>query len=85
VAPRPTALRAGLAKITGNRKVQLNILEIKKPELDAALDRSGCRRPARRPRRLPPGHEACRAERAEAPAPVGVRVQCSVIASAAPR
>src|SRR5437588_5688904 len=30
-------LRAGLAKITGNNKVQLNIQEIKQPELDAAL------------------------------------------------
>ena len=30
-------LREGLAKITGNVKVQLNIQEIKQPELDAAL------------------------------------------------
>src|SRR5690348_6303321 len=30
-------LRAGLTKITGNNKVQLNIQEIKQPELDAAL------------------------------------------------
>ena len=30
-------LREGLAKITGNIKVQLNIQEIKQPELDAAL------------------------------------------------
>ncbi len=30
-------LRAELAKITGNAKVQLNIQEIKQPELDAAL------------------------------------------------
>ena len=30
-------LRADLAKITGNAKVQLNIQEIKQPELDAAL------------------------------------------------
>src|SRR5438552_8911552 len=30
-------LREGLAKITGNVKVQLNIKEIKQPELDAAL------------------------------------------------
>ena len=30
-------LRAGLTKISGNNKVQLNIQEIKQPELDAAL------------------------------------------------
>ena len=29
-------LRADLAKITGNQKIQLNIQEIKQPELDAA-------------------------------------------------
>ena len=40
-APRPTALRAGLTKITGNNKVQLNIQEIKQPELDAALIAQG--------------------------------------------
>ena len=34
-------LRAGLAKITGNPKVQLNIVEIKSPELDAALIAQG--------------------------------------------
>jgi small subunit ribosomal protein S3 len=34
-------LRAGLAKITGNLKVQLNIQEIKQPELDAALIAQG--------------------------------------------
>ena len=34
-------LRAGLAKITGNPKVQLNIQEIKQPELDAALIAQG--------------------------------------------
>jgi small subunit ribosomal protein S3 len=34
-------LRAGLAKITGNNKVQLNIIEIKQPELDAALIAQG--------------------------------------------
>lgn len=30
-------LRAGLAKITGNNKVQLNIQEIKQPDIDAAI------------------------------------------------
>src|SRR5438094_1134112 len=34
-------LRAGLAKITGNNRVQLNIQEIKQPELDAALIAQG--------------------------------------------
>ncbi len=34
-------LRAGLAKITGNLKVQLNIQEIKQPELDAVLIAQG--------------------------------------------
>ena len=34
-------LRADLAKITGNPKVQLNIQEIKQPELDAALIAQG--------------------------------------------
>src|SRR5437016_13883635 len=34
-------LREGLAKITGNNKVQLNIQEIKQPELDAALIAQG--------------------------------------------
>ncbi len=34
-------LRTGLAKITGNNKVQLNIQEIKQPELDAALIAQG--------------------------------------------
>jgi small subunit ribosomal protein S3 len=34
-------LRAGLTRITGNAKVQLNIQEIKQPELDAALIAQG--------------------------------------------
>ena len=34
-------LRAKLAKLTGNNKVQLNIQEIKQPELDAALIAQG--------------------------------------------
>jgi len=34
-------LRSGLTKITGNPKVQLNIQEIKQPELDAALIAQG--------------------------------------------
>src|SRR5689334_14265354 len=34
-------LRGGLTRITGNNKVQLNIQEIKSPELDAALIAQG--------------------------------------------
>ncbi len=34
-------LRAGLAGITGNKRVQLNVQEIKQPELDAALIAQG--------------------------------------------
>lgn len=34
-------LRAGLTKISGNARVQLNIVEIKQPELDAALIAQG--------------------------------------------
>jgi len=34
-------LRSGLAKITGNNRVQLNIQEIKQPELDAVLIAQG--------------------------------------------
>jgi small subunit ribosomal protein S3 len=34
-------LRAGLLKITGNPKIQLNIQEIKQPELDATLIAQG--------------------------------------------
>ena len=34
-------LRSGLTEITGNPKVQLNIQEIKQPELDAALIAQG--------------------------------------------
>src|ERR1051325_1072283 len=34
-------LRQGLAKIAGNNKIQLNIQEIKQPELDAALIAQG--------------------------------------------
>jgi small subunit ribosomal protein S3 len=34
-------LRAGLTKITGNPKVQLNVIEIKQPEIDAALIAQG--------------------------------------------
>jgi small subunit ribosomal protein S3 len=59
------AAAADLTKITGNPKVQLNIQEIKQPELDAALIAQGVRRPARQPHGLPSGDEACGAERPE--------------------
>ena len=41
MAPRPTSCAPLLTKITGNPKVQLNIVEIKSPELDAALIAQG--------------------------------------------
>lgn len=41
MAPWPTSLRQELARITDNPKVQLNIQEIKQPELDAALIAQG--------------------------------------------
>ena len=56
-------LREGLRKISGNPKIQLNIQEIKQPELDADAARPGRRRPARRPRRVPAGDEARRPDR----------------------
>ena len=40
-ASRPTASRQGLSKISGNPKIQLNIQEIKQPELDADLIAQG--------------------------------------------
>ena len=58
-------LRAGLTKITGNNKVQLNIQEIKQPELDAALIAQGVADQLAGRVALPPGDEAGRAERAE--------------------
>ena len=58
-------LRAMITKITGNPKVQLNIVEIKTPELDAALiaqgvadqlaNRIAFRRAMKRPCRTPSG------------------------------
>ena len=69
-------LRALLTKITGNPRVQLNIVEIKSPELDAALiahgvadqlvNRSAFRRAMKR--------AVQNAQRAGA---LGIRVQCS--------
>src|SRR3546814_9441435 len=41
-------MRAGLTKITGNPKVQLNVIEIKQPEIDAALISQGARSEKRR-------------------------------------
>ena len=69
-------LRAELAKITGNNKVQLNIQEIKQPELDAALiaqgvadqlaDRIAFRRAMKRA-----------VQNAQKAGALGIRVQCS--------
>ena len=69
-------LRAGLTKITGNPKVQLNIQEIKQPELDAALiaqgvadqlaGRVGFRRAMKRA-----------VQNAQKAGALGIRVQCS--------
>ena len=69
-------LRAGLTKITGNPKVQLNIQEIKQPELDAALiaqgvadqlaDRIAFRRAMKRA-----------VQNAQKAGALGIRVQCS--------
>ena len=51
-------LRTKLAEITKNPKVQLNIQEIKQPELDAALMAQGIADQLAGPGQLPAGHEA---------------------------
>ena len=51
------ALRRDLHKIT-SKQVKVNILEIKRPELDAQARRAVDRRAAPEPRRLPPRDEA---------------------------
>ena len=50
-------LRRDLHRIT-NKQVKVNILEIKRPELDARAGRPVDRRAAAEPGRLPPRHEA---------------------------
>ena len=75
-APRPTSCARSITEITGNPKVQLNIVEIKSPELDAALiaqgvadqlaNRIAFRRAMKR--------AVQNAQRAGA---LGIRVQCS--------
>jgi len=69
-------LRAGLAKITGNAKVQLNIQEIKQPELDAALIAQGVadQLAGRVSFRRAMKRAVQNAEKAGVP---GIRVQCS--------
>jgi len=69
-------LRAGLAKITGNVKVQLNIQEIKQPELDAALIAQGVadQLAGRVSFRRAMKRAVQNAEKAGVP---GIRVQCS--------
>ena len=76
MVPRPTNSVSCITKITGNPKVQLNIVEIKNPELDAALiaqgvadqlvNRIAFRRAMKR--------AVQNAQRAGA---LGIRVQCS--------
>ena len=69
-------LRAGLTKITGNPKVQLNIQEIKQPELDAALIAQGVadQLAGRVAFRRAMKRAVQNAEKAGA---LGIRVQCS--------
>src|SRR5689334_9193896 len=69
-------LRAELAKITGNNKVQLNIQEIKQPELDAALIAQGVadQLAGRVAFRRAMKRAVQNAQRAGA---LGIRVQCS--------
>ena len=55
-------LRQMITKITGNPRIQLNIVEIKTPELDAALVAQGVADQLANRIALPPGDEACRAE-----------------------
>jgi len=63
-APRPTAIRADLEKLT-KKQVQLNILEVKNPESVAQLVGPGGRRAVEQPRGVPPGdaqgHPVCNA------------------------
>ncbi len=69
-------LRAGLSEITGNNKVQLNIQEIKQPELDAALIAQGVADQLQ-------GRVAFRramkraVQNAQKAGALGIRVQCS--------
>ncbi len=69
-------LRAGLTEITGNNKVQLNIQEIKQPELDAALIAQGVADQLQ-------GRVAFRramkraVQNAQKAGALGIRVQCS--------
>ena len=69
-------LRAGLTDITGNNKVQLNIQEIKQPELDAALIAQGVADQLQ-------GRVAFRramkraVQNAQKAGALGIRVQCS--------
>ncbi len=69
-------LRAGLTAITGNNKVQLNIQEIKQPELDAALIAQGVadQLAGRVAFRRAMKRAVQNAQKAGAP---GIRVQCS--------
>jgi len=69
-------LRGGLAKITGNPKVQLNIVEIKSPELDAALIAQGVADQLQN--RIAFRRAMKRAvQNAQKAGALGIRVQCS--------
>src|SRR4051812_27718993 len=69
-------LRAGLTKISGNHKVQLNIQEIKQPELDAALIAQGVA--DHLARRVAFRRAMKRAvQNAQKAGALGIRVQCS--------
>jgi small subunit ribosomal protein S3 len=69
-------LRAGLTSITGNNKVQLNIVEIKTPELDAALIAQGVA--DQLANRIAFRRAMKRAvQNAQKAGALGVRVQCS--------
>jgi len=69
-------LRAGLTKITGNNKVQLNIVEIKAAELDAALIAQGVADQLQN--RIAFRRAMKRAvQNAQKAGALGIRVQCS--------
>jgi len=61
-------LKASLEELT-NRRVAINIIEIKNPDLDAKLLRRRHRRPAQTPGQLPPHDETAGRGPACRPAP----------------
>ena len=76
-------IRGDLEKLTG-KQVQLNILEVKNPEIDAQLVAQGVAEQLSQPRLVPPRHAQVDAVGDEEPAPRASG--CSApAASAAPR